>query len=134
MALLFVDLDGFKAVNDNHGHHAGDLLLVEVARRFEGVVRTQDTVARFGGDEFVILAEDLESDDEALQIAQRLNRILEEPVVLPSGSVRVSASVGIAFSDEHGIEDLLLAADVALYRAKAAGKARYVIHGADATA
>ena len=79
VVLFFVDLDGFKAVNDNLGHHAGDLLLVEVARRFEGVVRGHDTVARFGGDEFVILAEDLESDDEALQIAQRLNRVLEEP-------------------------------------------------------
>ena len=134
VVLFFVDLDGFKAVNDNHGHHAGDLLLVEVARRFEGTVRAHDTVARFGGDEFVILAEDLGSDEEALQIAQRLNQVLEEPIVLPSGSVRVSASVGIAFSDEHGVDDLLLAADVALYRAKAAGKAQFVIHGVDAPA
>jgi diguanylate cyclase (GGDEF)-like protein/PAS domain S-box-containing protein len=134
VVLFFVDLDGFKAVNDNHGHHAGDLLLVEVARRFEGVVRAHDTVARFGGDEFVILTEDLDGDEEALEIAQRLNRVLEEPIVLPSGAVRVSASVGIAFSDDHEVEDLLLAADVALYRAKAAGKARYVIHGADAPA
>jgi diguanylate cyclase (GGDEF)-like protein/PAS domain S-box-containing protein len=134
VVLFFVDLDGFKAVNDNHGHHAGDLLLVEVARRFEAVVRAHDTVARFGGDEFVILAEDVQQDDEALEIAQRLNRVLEEPILLPSGSVRVSTSVGIAFSDEHGVEDLLLAADVALYRAKAAGKARYVIHGVDASA
>ena len=134
VVLFFVDLDGFKVVNDNHGHHAGDLLLVEVARRFEGTVRGHDTVARFGGDEFVILTEDLESDEEALQIARRLNQVLEDPIVLPSGSVRVSASVGIAFSDEHEAEDLLLAADVALYRAKGAGKARYVIHGADAPA
>ena len=134
VVLFFVDLDGFKAVNDNHGHHAGDLLLVEVARRFEAVVRGHDTVARFGGDEFVILAEDVQEDEEALEIAQRLNRILDEPIVLPSGSVRVSASVGMAFSDDHGVEDLLLAADVALYRAKAAGKARYVIHGVDAPA
>ncbi|MFL6204081.1 MAG: diguanylate cyclase [Acidimicrobiales bacterium] len=134
VVLFFVDLDGFKAVNDNHGHHAGDLLLVEVARRFEGTVRAHDTVARFGGDEFVILAEDLTSDDEALRVAERLNGVLEAPIVLPSGSVRVSASVGIAFSDEHDADALLLAADVALYRAKAAGKARYVIHGVDAPA
>ena len=134
VVLFFVDLDGFKAVNDNLGHHAGDLLLVEVARRFEGVVRGQDTVARFGGDEFVILAEDLESNDAALHIAQRLNRVLEEPVSLPGGQVHVSASIGIAFSDQHDAGELLLAADVALYRAKAAGKAGYVISGADAPA
>jgi diguanylate cyclase (GGDEF)-like protein/PAS domain S-box-containing protein len=134
VVLFFVDLDGFKAVNDNLGHHAGDLLLVEVARRFEGAVRAHDTVARFGGDEFVILAEDLMSDDEALHIAQRLNRVLEDPVLLPGGQVSVSASVGIAFSEEHDAGDLLLAADVALYRAKAAGKAGYVISGVDATA
>ena len=134
VVLFFVDLDGFKPVNDNLGHHAGDLLLVEVARRFEGVVRAHDTVARFGGDEFVILAEDLESDEEAMLIAQRLNRVLEDPIVLPGGQVTVSASVGIAFSDGHDAGDLLLAADVALYRAKNAGKARYVISGVDASA
>jgi diguanylate cyclase (GGDEF)-like protein/PAS domain S-box-containing protein len=134
VGLLFLDLDGFKAVNDNLGHHAGDLLLVEVARRFESCVRGHDTVARFGGDEFIILAEDLESDQEALLIAQRVNRVLEDPILLPGGEVTVSASVGIAFSDGHDAGDLLLAADVALYRAKAAGKARYVVSGADTSA
>jgi diguanylate cyclase (GGDEF)-like protein/PAS domain S-box-containing protein len=131
VGVFFVDLDGFKAVNDNHGHQAGDQLLVEVARRFETIVRAHDTVARFGGDEFVILAEDLEVQEEACTIARRLNAVLEDPIELSSASVRVSASVGIAFSDEHEVDDLLLAADVALYRAKAAGKAQFVIHGVD---
>jgi diguanylate cyclase (GGDEF)-like protein/PAS domain S-box-containing protein len=134
VVLFFVDLDGFKAVNDNLGHHAGDLLLVEVARRFETAVRAHDTVARFGGDEFVVLAEELDGEDEALRIAQRLNRVLDDPIELPGGQVRVTASVGIAFSDGHDAGDLLLAADTALYRAKKAGKARYVIHGVDAPA
>jgi diguanylate cyclase (GGDEF)-like protein/PAS domain S-box-containing protein len=123
IALLFIDLDGLKAINDSLGHAVGDLLLVSVAERLAEMLRDSDTVARLGGDEFVILAEDLESDREALAVAERVVRGLEEPFEVGSIEVGMFASVGVSVSrdPEADPEDLLREADVAMYRAKRAG-------------
>lgn len=123
IALLFIDLDRFKAVNDNLGHAVGDDLLVSVSERLADVLRDSDTVARLGGDEFVILAEDLDSDAEALALAERVLHALEEPMRVGSAVVSMQASVGISVCHEpdRDPEDLLREADVAMYRAKGAG-------------
>jgi diguanylate cyclase (GGDEF)-like protein/PAS domain S-box-containing protein len=123
IALLFIDLDGLKAINDSLGHAVGDLLLVSVAERLADTLRDSDTVARLGGDEFVILAEDLESDHEALAVAERVVSGLEEPFEVGSIEVSMFASVGVSISrdPEADPEDLLREADVAMYRAKRAG-------------
>lgn len=124
-ALLFLDLDRFKLVNDSLGHEAGDLLLVEVARRLTATVRTADTVARLGGDEFVVLIEDVR-DEEVLALADRLAKVIAEPIALPQGMVNTSTSIGIAFaSDEEAAAHLLRDADTALYRAKEKGRNRF---------
>jgi diguanylate cyclase (GGDEF)-like protein/PAS domain S-box-containing protein len=123
IALLFIDLDGFKAINDNLGHAVGDHLLISVAERLAEMLRDSDTVARLGGDEFVILAEDLESDAEALAVAERVLHALEEPFQVGSAEVSMLASVGVSITHDHTSEpeDLLREADVAMYRAKGAG-------------
>jgi diguanylate cyclase (GGDEF)-like protein/PAS domain S-box-containing protein len=123
IALLFIDLDRFKAINDNLGHAVGDHLLISVAERLAEMLRDSDTVARLGGDEFVILAEDLESDAEALAVAERVLHALEEPFQVGSAEVSMLASVGVSITHdpEAEPEDLLREADVAMYRAKGAG-------------
>jgi diguanylate cyclase (GGDEF)-like protein/PAS domain S-box-containing protein len=123
IALLFIDLDRFKAINDNLGHAVGDHLLISVAERLEEMLRDSDTVARLGGDEFVILAEDLDSDAEALAVAERVLHALEEPFVVGSAEVSMLASVGVSITHdpEAEPEDLLREADVAMYRAKGSG-------------
>jgi diguanylate cyclase (GGDEF)-like protein/PAS domain S-box-containing protein len=123
IAVLFIDLDGLKAINDSLGHAAGDHMLVSVAERLSATLRDSDTVARLGGDEFVILAEDLGSDREALQVAERVVRALEAPFHVGSSAVEMYASVGVSVSRDAGAdpEDLLREADVAMYRAKRAG-------------
>jgi diguanylate cyclase (GGDEF)-like protein/PAS domain S-box-containing protein len=123
IALLFVDLDGLKAINDSLGHAVGDMLLAAVAERLAATLRDSDTVARLGGDEFVILAEDLNSDDEALAVAERVIDALEAPFEVGSVDVRMTASVGISISRDPDAdpEDVLREADVAMYRAKRAG-------------
>ncbi len=123
IAMLFIDLDRFKAINDNLGHAVGDHLLISVAERLEEMLRDSDTVARLGGDEFVILAEDLDSDAEALAVAERVLHALEEPFLVGSAEVSMLASVGVSISHdpEAEPEDLLREADVAMYRAKGSG-------------
>lgn len=123
VALLFVDLDRFKAVNDNLGHALGDHLLISLAQRLEKMMRDSDTVARMGGDEFVILAEDLGSDAEAIAVAERVLHALEEPFVVGSSEVSMLASVGVSVSHDPDTdpEALLREADVAMYRAKRSG-------------
>jgi diguanylate cyclase (GGDEF)-like protein/PAS domain S-box-containing protein len=120
VAMLFVDLDRFKAINDNLGHALGDHLLISLAERLAEMMRDSDTVARLGGDEFVILAEELQSDAEALTVAERVLHALEEPFVVGSTEVSMLASVGVSVSHdpETDPEALLREADVAMYRAK----------------
>jgi diguanylate cyclase (GGDEF)-like protein/PAS domain S-box-containing protein len=123
VALLFVDLDRFKAVNDNLGHEVGDQLLIAISDRLAEMMRESDTVARLGGDEFVILAEDIESDTEALALAERVVHVLEEPFQVGSSEVSMLARVGVSVSHdpEADPEAMLREADVAMYRAKRTG-------------
>jgi diguanylate cyclase (GGDEF)-like protein len=124
VAVLLLDLDGFKTVNDSLGHHAGDELLIEVGSRLRDVVRTADTVARLGGDEFVVLAE-VASDEEAFEIAERIAEVWEAPFAAASGEVFCSASVGIAVGrDAQAPIKMLREADAAMYRAKGRGRGR----------
>ena len=126
VAVLFLDLDGFKVVNDSLGHAAGDVLLVEVARRLSDCLRRGDTVARFGGDEFTMLVQDNEGQAGALSIAQRVLTTLRAPITIDGRELVVSTSIGIALStaDAPDVQrdELLRAADIALYQAKGAGK------------
>jgi diguanylate cyclase (GGDEF)-like protein/PAS domain S-box-containing protein len=126
VAMLFVDLDRFKAVNDNLGHDVGDRLLVAISERLAELMRDSDTVARLGGDEFVILAEEIESDAEALALGERVLDALERPFPLGNAEVAMLASVGVSVSHDSNAdpEDMLREADVAMYRAKAAGGRR----------
>lgn len=126
VALLFIDLDRFKAVNDSFGHAAGDHLLMAVAERLTDALRDSDTAARLGGDEFVVLAEDLESEEEALAVAERVLRALQAPFRRGATEVAMLASVGVSVSNASDAdpEDLLREADIAMYRAKSAGGAR----------
>jgi diguanylate cyclase (GGDEF)-like protein/PAS domain S-box-containing protein len=120
VAMLFVDLDKFKAVNDNLGHDAGDRLLIAISERLAELMRDSDTVARLGGDEFVILAEDIDSAGEAMALAHRVLDALEKPVPLGPAEVAMLASVGVSVSRDFDAdpEGMLREADVAMYRAK----------------
>jgi len=129
MAVLFIDVDDFKLVNDELGHGVGDHVLTAIAQRLSACVRPTDTVGRFGGDEFVIVCEDLAGDAGAMDIAHRVLRALENPFTTPSGDRTLSASIGVATCNVHNLmeaDDLIRAADRAMYRAKMEGKARIV--------
>jgi diguanylate cyclase (GGDEF)-like protein/PAS domain S-box-containing protein len=121
-ALLFLDLDRFKEINDSQGHGVGDMALAEVARRLQGASRKEETLARLGGDEFVLIAENADHQ-AAVRIALRMQRVLSAPLVLMGHSYSVGASIGIAFypSDGDTSEDLIKRTDIAMYRAKASG-------------
>ena len=129
-ALLFVDLDDFKRVNDSFGHAAGDQILVQVAERLVGAVRAEDVVARQSGDEFAILLGQVGSLDEAIHAAERLLRELRRPILLGGRSVIVGGSVGVALAagQDATLEELVTQADAAMYAAKGAGKDRYVVY------
>jgi diguanylate cyclase (GGDEF)-like protein/PAS domain S-box-containing protein len=129
VAVLFLDLDNFKLVNDSLGHDVGDKLLVSVAERLQGCVRAEDTAARFGGDEFTILLEDVTDANDAVRVAGLITRALETSFLLEGREVFVNTSIGIAMGTSAGERptDLLRNADVALYRAKARGKATYEV-------
>jgi diguanylate cyclase (GGDEF)-like protein/PAS domain S-box-containing protein len=122
-AVLYLDLDGFKAVNDAYGHRVGDLLLTEIAQRLMGCARAQDTVARLGGDEFTLLINDFEKIDDVLEAGRRLRAALQEPVSLLGINVQVTASVGICEVNPTytEAESILRDADLAMYRAKRQG-------------
>jgi diguanylate cyclase (GGDEF)-like protein len=124
VAVLFIDLDNFQHTNDQLGHHAGDELLRISAARIDEDLRPGDTVARFGGDEFVALCEDVGSAAEAMDVAERLRALLAEPIPLATGVAQVTASIGVALPDrpDRSAEALLQAADRAMYEAKAAGR------------
>ena len=128
-AVLFLDLDHFKIVNDSLGHTIGDQQLIATARRLETCLRPGDTVARFGGDEFTILLDDITDISDAIRIAQRLQKHLKQPLRLDGHQVCTTASIGIALSATgyDRPEDLLRDADIAMYRAKALGRARHEV-------
>jgi diguanylate cyclase (GGDEF)-like protein/PAS domain S-box-containing protein len=128
-AVLFLDLDGFKAINDRFGHSMGDNLLIAIARRLESCLRTGDTVARFGGDEFAILLEEIKDVSVAINIAKRIHESLALPLNLNGHEIICTGSIGIALSGSkyNEPESLLRDADIAMYRAKHQGKARYGI-------
>jgi diguanylate cyclase (GGDEF)-like protein len=129
IAVLFIDLDEFKSVNDTLGHAPGDQLLTLVGERLRTVVRATDTVARLGGDEFALLLADLSSADGARIVADRALNLLARPFVVGGQSVNVTASIGVALrADGAGVADELInEADAAMYEAKRAGKNRVVI-------
>jgi diguanylate cyclase (GGDEF)-like protein len=131
-AILFLDLDRFKMVNDSLGHHAGDTLLKLIACELSSIVRGKDTVARLGGDEFVILIEDLDSNNEAFDVAQRITDFLKEPFVINNQLVFTGTSIGILFSDIRydNADTMLRDADTAMYHAKDSGKGRYEVFDA----
>jgi diguanylate cyclase (GGDEF)-like protein len=142
-ALLYIDLDGFKPVNDDHGHHVGDLLLQAIAARLKNLVREGDTVARLGGDEFaVILGDSAELPAEALAVAARLGEALREEYALSPGDgarlrIRVGASIGISLSPDHAggsdpRESMIRAADKAMYLAKHGGKGATMVASSEA--
>jgi diguanylate cyclase (GGDEF)-like protein/PAS domain S-box-containing protein len=125
VAALFVDVDRFKLINDSQGHAAGDQLLLTVADRLRRAVRAHDTVARFGGDEFVVVCEDKMAVKQASLVAERIAEVLHDPVVIDGQEIFLTASIGIAVSDGSGSADSLLRdADAAMYRAKEKGRDR----------
>jgi len=127
LAVLYIDLDHFKPVNDTLGHQLGDLLLVTVAKRLRASVRKSDVVARLAGDEFTVIQTDLVDIRPARALARTLVHALRRPFMLKSREVQVSASVGISIYPDHGAsaEELLQRADLAMYRAKEQGRNRY---------
>jgi diguanylate cyclase (GGDEF)-like protein len=129
-AILYLDLDGFKAVNDSLGHGAGDALLLEIAGRLRACVRPQDTVARMGGDEFALLLDDAGSIEDIERTALRIQEAVGRPILLEGTKARVTASIGIDLVEEDGApaEEMLRRADVAMYRAKARGKGRHEMY------
>jgi diguanylate cyclase (GGDEF)-like protein len=127
VAVLFLDVDNFKQINDSMGHAAGDLLLTVLADRFHAMLRPMDTVARFGGDEFTFLFEELESEREAVLIADRISRTANQPLVLGDGEMNVAVSIGIAIVTDPSVapDTVIRDADAAMYRAKERGGSRF---------
>jgi diguanylate cyclase (GGDEF)-like protein/PAS domain S-box-containing protein len=127
VAVLFMDLDNFKVINDSLGHQVGDVLLTAVSERLQGCLRPQDTLARFGGDEFTVLLEEVANPNEAVRVAERILETFRSPFVLDGREVVVTVSIGIALgtASTKNSEELLRDADTAMYRAKAQGTLKY---------
>jgi diguanylate cyclase (GGDEF)-like protein/PAS domain S-box-containing protein len=127
LAVLFIDLDHFKTVNDTLGHTAGDELLLEMSQRLRDCIREDDTVARLGGDEFTIILSDLRHPEDAMQVAQKILEAVEAPLTMGGMTIELSTSIGIALYpvDGHDVETLLRNADSAMYRAKESGRNNY---------
>jgi diguanylate cyclase (GGDEF)-like protein len=127
LAVLFLDVDNFKSVNDTFGHHAGDHVLVDLGERLKGMLRPMDTIARFGGDEFTLLFEDLADEREVIAIAERISDSVELPFRFDDAQVTVTVSIGIAMVSDPSIsrETVIQEADAAMYRAKEHGRARF---------
>ena len=134
IALLFIDLDGFKRVNDDFSHAVGDQVLRVVAKRLLAIVRPRDCVVRWGGDEFVVMAHPLRDEQAALDLAGRIATALSTPFGVGDVQTSMTSSIGVAFSepaDDLGVEDLLRNADTAMYRAKREGKSAFAVFDAD---
>lgn len=132
-ALLFIDLDHFKEVNDTLGHDAGDALLVQAADRISQCVREADTIARMGGDEFTVILSQLGDTKQVGKVAQNIIEQLSQPFIIDGATLNISASIGIAFCPQDGksVEQLLKNADKSMYAAKAAGRGRFNYFTAD---
>ena len=130
LAILFVDLDKFKPINDKYGHKVGDAVLVEVAKRMLDSVRNSDTVARIGGDEFAVIAEDISRPAEAAKIAAKIVSHLSTPIVAQGQTCLIGASVGVALFPDDGLDldEVVKAADLAMYRVKKAGRNGYQMY------
>jgi len=128
-SVLFVDLDRFKVINDSLGHRFGDKLLMEVSRRLISCVRDLDTVSRFGGDEFILLLEELESPRKAVRAVKRIRECLHMPFAFEDNEVRVTASIGIVFGPDHGAtpDDLIKKSNIAMHRSKESGRDRFKV-------
>ncbi|MEA1888324.1 MAG: GGDEF domain-containing protein [Pseudomonadota bacterium] len=133
LAVLFIDLDGFKQVNDALGHEVGDQVLQDVAHKLTQNVRREDTLARIGGDEFVLLVEDLDGLDQVKSLADKLVESISNMHTPALKDVRIGASIGIALYPDHGSDTrtLLVRADEAMYEARRQGKRCYFFYGAD---
>jgi diguanylate cyclase (GGDEF)-like protein/PAS domain S-box-containing protein len=131
--VMYFDFDRFKLINDSMGHSAGDEFLIQVSRRIQDHVRPGDVVARLGGDEFAVLVHAVQNDASTTALAERVQQVLRQPMLIAGVSVSTSASIGITFSrlGYETPEDMLRDADIAMYRAKAAGKARHVVFDAE---
>jgi diguanylate cyclase (GGDEF)-like protein/PAS domain S-box-containing protein len=131
IAILFIDLDGFKSINDTLGHRVGDALLCAMAQRLREAVRSSDTVSRHGGDEFVCLLTELESTGAAIKIADEMLKSLQQPIPVDHHLPEVTASIGISIHPMHGqtLEELMARADEAMYAAKRQGRNQYVLYG-----
>jgi len=129
LAVLFLDLDNFKSVNDSIGHGAGDKLLIAVAQRLQDCLRSSDTAARLGGDEFAVLVESVHNSEEAVMIAERIKTVFREPLIIDGKEVYMGTSIGIAQSGPNVTtsDEILRNADLAMYRAKNEGKGNYVV-------
>lgn len=130
MALLYMDLDGFKPINDQYGHTTGDEVLKIVAERFRSEIRGSDSVVRIGGDEFVILLENIVSEKDATTVADKVIQAIKTPIEYQDKVCEIGVSIGIALYPEHGtsLDKLMMAGDAAMYRAKASGKSSWRIH------
>ncbi len=130
MALMFIDLDKFKPVNDTHGHQIGDLLLKEVAKRLLECLRKSDSAARIGGDEFVVLLPIIEAASDAVAVAEIIRHALNQPFMIAGHQLNISSSIGVAVYPEHGVTErsLLKNADTAMYSAKAAGRNNVMLY------
>jgi diguanylate cyclase (GGDEF)-like protein/PAS domain S-box-containing protein len=129
VAVLFVNLDHFKSINEKYGHAQGDAVLKATAAKLQSVVRPSDTVARMGGDEFAVLCEDMKGEAGAVVVAERLCTALQEPIPLEPEPLVISASIGIAFAQEGDDPDKLMRnADAAMYRVKEGGRGTYEIY------
>ena len=130
---MYFDFDRFKLINDSMGHSAGDEFLIQVSHRIQDHVRPGDVVARLGGDEFAVLVHAVQNDASTTALAERVQQVLRQPMLIAGVSVSTSASIGITFSrlGYETPEDMLRDADIAMYRAKAAGKARHVVFDAE---
>ena len=133
VAVLFIDLDRFKTVNDTHGHEVGDRVLVEIAHRIQSNLRSGDTAARLGGDEFIVLCTDVRSSADVTELVERLQARIREPIGANGQYVAVSVSVGVVVPQESGAtaETLLRQADLAMYRAKQLGRSRMAVFDED---
>jgi diguanylate cyclase (GGDEF)-like protein len=134
LALVYIDLDGFKAINDTFGHAAGDFLLITLAQRMKQVLRDGDTLARIGGDEFAAVLVDLAHGHDCEPLLQRLLKAASEPVTYGDNSLQVSASLGVTFYPQRKDltpAQLLHQADQAMYQAKLAGKNRHQVFAGD---